>query len=65
MTDTRQKALELYKAHGLQKASFLAFDNMQKAKDQKETDFWLKIINYIAIIDIQTLTAPQLLENEV
>jgi len=52
MSDETQKARELYEQFGLKRASFIAFDHMQQATCEKETEFWLQVINRIALIDI-------------
>ncbi len=52
MSDEIMTAKELYEKFGLKKASFIAFDNMQKAAGEEETEFWLRVINRIALLDI-------------
>ncbi|GGF67055.1 hypothetical protein GCM10011332_21440 [Terasakiella brassicae] len=52
MSDEIAIAKELYKKFGLKKASFIAFDNMQKATGEEETEYWLRVINRIALLDI-------------
>lgn len=52
MSDEAHKARELYEQFGLKRASFIAFDHMQQATSEQETEFWLQVINRIALIDI-------------
>lgn len=55
MTDEITKARELYNKYGLQQANFIAFDKMQQSDDEKDIEYWLHVINQIAMIDIDTL----------
>ncbi|WP_417820407.1 hypothetical protein [Terasakiella sp.] len=52
MSDEIITAKELYEQFGLKKASFIAFDKMQQATGEEETEYWLRVINRIALLDI-------------
>ncbi len=53
MTKEASKAQELYQKFGLKKANFIAFNEMQKSDDVDNVDYWLRVINQIALLDIQ------------
>jgi hypothetical protein len=55
MSTEVHKAKELYSKYGLKKANFIAFNEMQKSTEMDDVDFWLKVINQIALLDIQSL----------
>lgn len=59
MSATKQKAQELYLAYGIKKASFVAFDQLQHCSEDHEMDFWLKVINQIALMDLDSLSPMQ------
>lgn len=59
MSAAKQKAKELYLAYGMKKASFIAFDQMQHCSDDEDMDFWLKVINQIALLDLATMSPVQ------
>lgn len=48
----RHTASDLYTKHGLQKANFVAFHNMQQATENDDFSFWLNVINTIAAMDV-------------
>ncbi len=53
------KAIELYQKHGFKQASFIAFDQMQQCEDEASADFWLHVINQVAVIDMNGLSHLQ------
>jgi len=59
MSDEIAKASQLYHRYGLQKASFIAFNHMQESSDQQHNDYWLSVINHIALIDLNLLTSEE------
>jgi hypothetical protein len=61
MSDELLEARTLYEKHGLKQASFIAFDKMQHATSKNETEYWLRVINRIALMDISNagLSSPQ------
>lgn len=48
----KETSESLYKKHGLQKANFIAFHNLQLAKESADFDFWLYVINNITALDV-------------
>jgi len=48
-------AQELYRAHGLKKANFIAFDKMHHSSSQEDVDFWLHVINQITVMNMDDL----------
>ncbi|WP_419797091.1 MAG: hypothetical protein ACNI26_12170 [Terasakiella sp.] len=64
MSDEIITAKELYEKFGLKKASFIAFDNMQKATNEEETEYWLRVINRIALLDIAGDTFFEVRQNQ-
>ncbi len=48
----KETAKQLYQKHGLHKANFLAFHNMQQAEEDSEFSFWLHVINTITALDV-------------
>lgn len=47
-----ETATSLYLMHGLKKANFIAFHNLQTAPEPTESDFWLHVINAITSLGI-------------
>lgn len=54
MSDPKQTAEELYRSGGYKKANFIAFNQMQKTDNDQEIDFWLSVINHIAMLDLNS-----------
>ncbi|NVJ90266.1 MAG: hypothetical protein HWE34_01335 [Methylocystaceae bacterium] len=52
MSDPKQTAEELYRSGGYKKANFIAFNKMQTTDNGQEIDFWLSVINHIAMLDL-------------
>lgn len=48
----KDTASSLYQKHGLQKASFLAFHNLQESSEDEDFSFWLHVINTITAMDV-------------
>jgi hypothetical protein len=48
----KETAEQLYRKHGLHKANFFAFHNMQLAENDDDFSFWLNVINSITALDV-------------
>jgi hypothetical protein len=54
MSDPKETAEELYRSGGYKKANFIAFNKMQTTDNGQEVDFWLSVINHIAMLDLNS-----------